>query len=188
MKSLVVRQQHLTPHFQICASGGPRSDDSHLRRVALIPHLLIEGDNFFARVTLALHGICVQFFERPVNRVSQVKFDASYRRRNFVDIAELILLRALLVGGQLAMRKTRHSFSLRIIARLFDGFPGGSSGLGGCSARLHASRGLNPKRPPESGLYNGGRNLGCRTNSTVWRQTRSMCQVSSAPRQNRSMP
>jgi hypothetical protein len=51
-------------------------------------------------------GVRVQLFERSMHGVPEMKFDASYWRRDFIDITKLILLRASLVGGQLAMRKT----------------------------------------------------------------------------------
>jgi hypothetical protein len=38
-----------------------------------------------------------------MNGIAEMKLDAPYERRNFVDISELILLRALLVRRQLAM-------------------------------------------------------------------------------------
>src|SRR5467141_776478 len=119
MKSPVVGQQHLTSIFEICPCSGSRSDDSHLGSVAFLPFLLIERKNFIARVRLPLHGIRVQFFERPVDGISKMKLDASYGRRNFINISKLILLWALLVRSQLAMRKTRHRFTLREAARLF---------------------------------------------------------------------
>src|SRR6267378_6802477 len=103
MKSLVVGQQHLAPIFEICPGGSPRSDDSHLGPIAFLPFLLIERENFIARVSVPLHGIRVQFFERSVDGISKVKLDASYGRGNFVNVAKLILLRALLVRSQLAV-------------------------------------------------------------------------------------
>src|ERR1700704_5570785 len=120
MKSPVVGQQHLTSVFHICPGSGSRSNDSHLGPVAFVPFLLIERENFITRVSLPLPGIRVQFFERPVDGISKMKLDASYGRGNFVNIAKLILLWALLVRSQLAMRKTGHRFTLREAARLFD--------------------------------------------------------------------
>src|SRR5258706_8224205 len=120
MKSPLVSEQHLTPIFEICPCCGPRSNDSHLGPVAFLPFLLIERENFIARVSLPLHGIRVQLFERPVDGISKMKLDASYGRRNFINISKLILLWALLVRSQLAMRKTGHRFTLHEAARLFD--------------------------------------------------------------------
>jgi hypothetical protein len=68
-----------------------------LGRVAFIPPLLIERENFTTRRSLAVHGICVQFLESSMDGISQMQLDASYRRRNLVDIVKLVLLRALLV-------------------------------------------------------------------------------------------
>ena len=103
MKSPVVSEQHLTPIFEICPCCGPRPNDSHLGPVAFIPFLLIERENFIAREGLPVLGVLVQFFERPVDGISKMKLDASYGRGNFVNIAKLILLWALLVRSQLAV-------------------------------------------------------------------------------------
>src|SRR6266481_2033672 len=103
MKSPVVGQQHLTPIFEICPCCGPRSDDSHLGPVAFIPFLLIERENFIAREGLPVLGVLVQFFERSVDGISKMKLDASYGRRNFINMPKLILLWALLVRSQLAV-------------------------------------------------------------------------------------
>src|SRR6267378_3174571 len=120
MKSPVVGQQHLAPIFEICPCCGPRPNDSHLGPVAFLPFLLIERENFIARESLPVLGVLVQFFERSVDGISKMKLDASYGRRNFINISKPILLRALLVRRQLAMRKTGHRFTLREAARLFD--------------------------------------------------------------------
>jgi hypothetical protein len=47
----------------------------------------------------ALLAIGVQFFERAMDGISQMQFDGSYERGNFVDVTKFILLRALLVRG-----------------------------------------------------------------------------------------
>jgi hypothetical protein len=65
--------------------------------------LLIELQNFITRVRLAVQDICVEFFESSVDGISKMKLDASYGRGNFVYVAKLVLLRALLVRREFAV-------------------------------------------------------------------------------------